>query len=497
MSQAGAFDNGSSLPDIETLTGNSGGAVGPDAAFNTNILGDGTIITVVGDPGTNTLTITPAATIATSYVTDSGTAIPVGNILNVLGGDNISTSGAGDTVTVAVSGTTDNSVQVGNASGSLTSLTVGTNGQVLLGATGADAAFANLTSTDGTVTFTLGANSLDLAASGVALGAILTITGDSGGAIAPDGVGNFNFTGGSTGLTFAGSVDTQTVGGILVVLNGGTGRANQTEFAVICGGTTTTAPQQSIASVGTSGQVLTSNGAAALPTFQSGAPSGSFNSITVQVFTSTGTYTPTSGMEFCTVEVQGGGGGGGGAAASGVGTLSVGAGGGGGGYARETLTAATIGASQTVTIGAAGAGGTAGDNAGTTGGTTSLGTLLTGTGGVGGTGGGTAAIIVARFGGVGGTGTGGDFNINGQPGGAGFGNFLVSNPVSMSGIGGSSHLGGGGVQAIIVGGASDEGNSAGTHGGGGSGAYSAASSTAKAGGPGTVGILIVTEYISS
>lgn len=49
---------------------------------------------------------------------------------------------------------------------------------------------------------------------------------------------------------------------------GGTGRASDTAYAVICGSTTGTGPQQSIASVGTSGQFLKSNGAAALPTFQ-------------------------------------------------------------------------------------------------------------------------------------------------------------------------------------------------------------------------------------
>ena len=52
------------------------------------------------------------------------------------------------------------------------------------------------------------------------------------------------------------------------VASGGTGVATTTAYAVLCGGTTTTAPLQSIASVGSSGQVLTSNGAAALPTFQ-------------------------------------------------------------------------------------------------------------------------------------------------------------------------------------------------------------------------------------
>ncbi len=54
----------------------------------------------------------------------------------------------------------------------------------------------------------------------------------------------------------------------LTVTGGGSGRASTTAYAVICGGTTSTAAEQSVASVGTSGQILTSNGASALPTFQ-------------------------------------------------------------------------------------------------------------------------------------------------------------------------------------------------------------------------------------
>lgn len=57
MSQAGiARDSTSGAADVETITGNSGGAVGPDAAFNVNLLGAGSV-TVTGNPGTNTLTI--------------------------------------------------------------------------------------------------------------------------------------------------------------------------------------------------------------------------------------------------------------------------------------------------------------------------------------------------------------------------------------------------------------------------------------------------------
>lgn len=57
-------------------------------------------------------------------------------------------------------------------------------------------------------------------------------------------------------------------GNTIGVGNGGTGRTSATAYAVVCGGTTSASALQSIASVGTSGQVLTSNGAGALPTFQ-------------------------------------------------------------------------------------------------------------------------------------------------------------------------------------------------------------------------------------
>lgn len=59
-----------------------------------------------------------------------------------------------------------------------------------------------------------------------------------------------------------------TLGSGLPVASGGTGNITATAYAVQCGGTTSTGAHQSVASVGTSGQVLTSNGAGALPSFQ-------------------------------------------------------------------------------------------------------------------------------------------------------------------------------------------------------------------------------------
>lgn len=58
------------------------------------------------------------------------------------------------------------------------------------------------------------------------------------------------------------------------VADGGTGASSLTAYAVLCGGTTSTGAVQPIASVGTAGQILTSNGAGALPTFQTAAGGG-------------------------------------------------------------------------------------------------------------------------------------------------------------------------------------------------------------------------------
>lgn len=55
---------------------------------------------------------------------------------------------------------------------------------------------------------------------------------------------------------------------ILRVANGGTGVASTTAYALLAGGTTSTGALQSLASLGTSGQLLVSNGAGALPTWQ-------------------------------------------------------------------------------------------------------------------------------------------------------------------------------------------------------------------------------------
>jgi len=87
----------------------------------------------------------------------------------------------------------------------------------------------------------------------------------------------------STGTSSLGNVTAGVWNGTgITVASGGTGVASLTPNAVLCGGTTSTGAMQSVVSLGNVGEVLTSNGAGALPTFQSFA---------VPMIT-TGTYTP-------------------------------------------------------------------------------------------------------------------------------------------------------------------------------------------------------------
>jgi hypothetical protein len=74
------------------------------------------------------------------------------------------------------------------------------------------------------------------------------------------------------------------LGSQLTVANGGTGvNTFTTAYGVLCAGTTATGSVQTLNSLGTSGQVLTSNGAAALPTWQTPSAGSSISNGTSNV----------------------------------------------------------------------------------------------------------------------------------------------------------------------------------------------------------------------
>ena len=264
--------------------------------------------------------------------------------------------------------------------------------------------------------------------------------------------------------------------GTAVVAGGGTGVTSFTAYSVVAGGTTTTGALQNVSGVGSSGQVLTSNGAAALPTWQTAQTGTGINNVIRQVFTASGTYTPSANMVYCDIEVCGGGGAGGGSANTSPRTA---AGGGGGGYARKVVTAATIGASKAVTVGAGGVG--VSNGTGGTGGTSSVGAIVSATGGLGGP---TASFTTNVVGGVGGTGSSGDFNFTGNSGG------IKNNASAIGSSGGDSFFGGGAPPLIS---SSGVGNAGTNYGGGGGGSISSGSGSVV-GADGFQGIVIITEY---
>lgn len=90
-------------------------------------------------------------------------------------------------------------------------------------------------------------------------------------------------------------------------------------------------------------------------------------------FTSSGTYSASSGLVYAIIEGVGGGAGGGGAAAAGASANNTGNGGGAGGRSRALISATTAALGLSVTIGSAGSGGAAGNNPGTAGGNTTVG----------------------------------------------------------------------------------------------------------------------------
>lgn len=164
-----------------------------------------------------------------------------GGVSTVNGGNNITTTNpTGPVVTINLTGTTNHAVQVGNSTGSLTSLGIGTNGQVLLGSTAANPSF--ITPTAGTG---------------------LTITTNA------------------TTLQYALSVPVS-------IANGGT---NATSMTVVDGTVIYDGTRLVTTATGTAGQVLTSNGAGVAPTYQAASSGGLANSFLFFQATNTPDFT--------------------------------------------------------------------------------------------------------------------------------------------------------------------------------------------------------------
>lgn len=209
--------------------------------------------------------------------------------------------------------------------------------------------------------------------------------------------------------------------------------------------------------------------------------------LNIQVFTSSGTYTPTAGTTRIKVKAVGGGGAGGGAVATSTG-VSAGGGGGSGAYAEGYYTSGFSGLTVTIGAGGASASGAVGGN----GGTTSFGALISCPGGGGGQIG-TASNTTIAYSSQGApgrapTGSGLIVSGKGQPGqnGVAFG----TAGIGIAGIGSPSPFGGGGTQSVNA----DNGVPAASYGSGGGGTCNTPSQSAHSGGGGAPGVVIIEEY---
>jgi len=169
---------------VQTLTGNSGGPIGPDGAGNINTVGTGSITTV---GAVNTLTaqltgLTDHAVLVgagTATITNVGPTVTAGQVLQSAG----AVADPAFSTATYPSTTTINQILYSSAANTVTGLAstiravlttsstgvpvwrAVTDGQIIIGATGAQPIAANITAGTG-ITITNGANSITVAATG-------------------------------------------------------------------------------------------------------------------------------------------------------------------------------------------------------------------------------------------------------------------------------------------------------------------------------------------
>jgi len=178
-------------------------------AWGTVTSGDGTI-TITAGPNSLDITRTGGGG-ATTFHTDAGNAVTAGAAITIAGGTNLNTAGAVNTVTVNLDNDVTISGKMTSAALECTSLqstdltagflesdgagnvtnSEGTDGQLIIAATGAAAAWANLTSAAGTMQITEGANTINLESiAGLASPYALIWTDGGPGGTAISGIGD-------------------------------------------------------------------------------------------------------------------------------------------------------------------------------------------------------------------------------------------------------------------------------------------------------------------
>lgn len=381
----------------------------------------------------------------------------------------------------------------GDSTTAMASTAAGTTGQVLIGNTGAAPSWSAATSVAVT---SISFGSTGLTPNTATQGAI-TVAGTL--ATGYGGTGLTTFTAANNAI-YSTSASALTAG-TLPVAAGGTGATTLTLNGVLYGNGTSAV--QALAQAA-SGTVLTGTGAA--PAFSATPTVTTLNATTVVatagagfqnmvVLTSGASWSlpaalQVTGAKFKITVIGGGGAGGGNPATA----ATAGAGGGAGGVAVAYLTYVAGQNSVTTSFGAAGAGssGAVGGNGGATTATYNSLTYI-GTGGTGGALG--AATSAGGAGGTGSTGTGTvTLALTGQTGGAGGTTTAVAGVTYLNNKGGDTALGFGQGGLMPFNAATGVAGNAGiNYGAGGSGSVAGSTATARAGGNGTAGAIII-EY---
>lgn len=240
MSQMGKFSGGLLGIPINTITGNTGGAVGPDVLSNVDFVGTDPIA-VTGNPATWTLTIT----VEDATTTQKG-VVELATNAEAITGTDTSRPIVPSSLVAKLGAMTANTVPYGaGTTASLSWTTAGTDGQLIIAATGAAPAFASLTSSGGFITFTPGANTLDLNTAG---SVAVSFDGDTG--TATPALGVLNIVGGNN-ITTAASGSTVTIN-----------VSGTTQYALQVGDATGSLDSLVI---GSSGQIIQSAGAGSNP----------------------------------------------------------------------------------------------------------------------------------------------------------------------------------------------------------------------------------------
>lgn len=141
------------LVTMDTITFNTGGAL------RTGVTNADTLLVQAYDVDGAVYTTFATLTAANTPTMDLDDAVTkAGSYIYRVGGTDVSVADGGTGTSTLL----DNGVLVGSGAAAITSLAVGTNGQLLIGSTGADPVFASPTSTSSTLTYTTGAGTLNI-----------------------------------------------------------------------------------------------------------------------------------------------------------------------------------------------------------------------------------------------------------------------------------------------------------------------------------------------